>query len=376
MAFLWERGEHAAAARFSAEYVLSAPPAAAALAALDGQPLEGLLCHHWVEQHGKPGAHLVSYWRDRSAYEQERGELERRLGLSDPTYQGFVRQLQTRQPAHRRALERLRRGTHWGRNLLAIVGASTTLMPLYVATCARPMMISRLDCPRNVVAEDRFTGNVSLRNERGLRAKINLVTLNATPQSISPKPITLIFDAQRESVGAHGERELPFEGRLPTDGTYDLAGEVEVEAGLFDRRRPFKVEREIEVWSALPKIYDLALSGGGQSAVVTGRLRLGPAAPNGLGCEVHLHPRSGSAATTAATVRFGAVRFRGVTAWPPPEVEHDAAGRWTASYITWTTPPLPEFTERKLSVELESDQPIDWRELDPEVECSLSTEER
>jgi hypothetical protein len=90
---------------------------------------------------------------------------------------------------------------------------------------------------------------------------------------------------------------------------------------------------------------------------------------------VHIRPQPDPPATTAAAVRVGKFGFRGVETWTP-DVEHDATGAWAGSYLTWTTPQLPEFTERKITVELDADQPIDWRGLVTEVKCREKTEER
>lgn len=318
-----------------------------------------LIFHHQLDPAGD-GACFVSYWESREDFEASQAPLERHLGDAPLQRAAWVRRMSVeRKPLWKRV-------TAYGVlvHIVAILGALSALEDYQAWLFEKPMIALDLELsePINVISGSPLETSLLLTNQRA-NASARVSGLNA--QLSRSRQSDSIPLERSHFLAKAGILKLPIRTRALTDtGPYRLVVAGRGRSGLLWGSKPLTLKRVVNVWSQRPQI-KLSLvpdSNNSSRAELKGLLHVGGEAPAGLDCLVTLKEPS---------LRIGPMEFRGMGSPPEPIISWDGL----VSTQSWTTPPLPGFSNRDFSLYIEGQPANEWVQVleNIEAECHMRT---
>jgi hypothetical protein len=285
------RSSSAAQVAWMAIYDL--PTAAPTPKAADFDGVEGLTVWH-VHQPAAAGAaastRLVTYWMSQGHFARDAPLLQRKLGIS-PVVAGAVgatgsAPLQWWQKV---------KPTTVVLSLAALLGAVEVIVNRYEKLLLAPDLAIKFDLNKVNGIEDTELGTpITVHNE--LTIDHTNITLDAHLVNAEGKKLPLQLSEQRLALLSKSEAQVvSVLTAAPQAGKYTLHVSAESKAGWARFRDSAQTTTTLVVWPKVPTSTVVLKSSGSNRGALTGTIRLGHKALNGLNCEWQIEGMPGLA---------------------------------------------------------------------------------
>jgi hypothetical protein len=189
------------------------------------------------------------------------------------------------------------------------------------------------------------------------------VVLSASLKSKSaPEASLRVEPAQLTHIQAGESQAIVIDGKAPPAGDYEFVVSAKARAGLLRSSKAFELRRSVTVWPKLPTGKLSVRNVQGEMGLLSGSIAIGPAAPNGLDCELEIKGIPG-------------LKYDGVFDFP---FLHEAA-RWRTNEtpgkeiasLRWVVLPVQGREEIRFQVAFFHGSGIDWNKVsrDSSLRC-------
>jgi hypothetical protein len=262
---------------YFAEYVLSAAELPPHSISFDKYP--GLLLYYFV----RPDRSLVwiaTYWATREHFLRDGESFQAQIGAAPAVLDGYVDELKIPpEPVWKRV--------PWYTVVLGIaafLGALQAIGDHFDWIFSVPHLELKPNKARiNLIEGAEFQDTQSLVNQ--LPVAHRKIDLSASLESDSAREQKLnIAPSFVPHMPGSSPQEVTVYGVAPAPGSYRLVVNATASAGRIRSAKTFHFKRPITVWPKIPIGALSVKSVQRDTALLSGRIRVGPAAPNGLEC--------------------------------------------------------------------------------------------
>lgn len=344
---------------YFAEYSLNAENSQTIAPDMKSYP--GLLLYYLIDS--KPGEYRVAtYWSTKEHFLRDAGSFQRDIGATAEELRGFVHGLTARP-------ESIWTRIPWYTVVLGIaafLGAVQAIGNYFDWIFGAPHLALKLDKARVHLIEDaEFREQSSLVNVAAvahreisvsayLKSKSNTVRLNVNPSEVP-------------HIAGSAAQEISITGVAPAPGQYDLVVGANGSAGLIRSAKNFQFSRPVTVWPKAP-VGALSLNKvQGDTALLAGSVAVGPAAPNGLDCELEI--------TGIADLKYDDLFEFPMLYQSAQWRSNETSGSEVAS-LRWAVLPVPAQDNLRFQIALMRPSPTDWNKVSEQstVRCTYRKE--
>lgn len=356
---LLQGGGHGPSPAFLAEYLL--PPNVQVDIDLARYP--GLLFYYLV-QHDTPQQRLCTVWRSRAYYSMAGGRLQAALRATAVAAEGSishsgvpVKPFWKRQSALTALLA-----------LTTLLGALEVLRNHFEAFFVPPSLTLAWDKYRAEYTEgEEFAEPMELVNNLPIPHKrIRLAASWKKQGATAPLALPLHLSPSRVAyLGVGASSDITASGRAPRFGKYEITFLVSARAGHMADRVASTFVRPVTVWPARPAgTLAFRTLADPRTAILGGELYIGPAATNGLDCELTFSPGGG-------LQDRGTFDFPGLVANSSRFLHSSDALAGGIASMTWRVHPQPERKLILFKFAVSRDGNTDWNKLarDARIAC-------
>lgn len=356
--------EGGASPAYYAEYQL-APDQARSISFAD---YPGLLFYH-VVQHEPPGQRLATVWRSRDFYVREGERLRATLQAPQVTVHGYI--------SHSAVPPK----PFWKRQsfltvllaLTSLLGALEALRNHYEAVFEDPSLTLKWEKYRAEYIEmSEFSEHMELVNNLPIpHREVRLSASWMKDGNHIQMPGMAVTPASIPHMAVGATNQITVSGKTPPHGRYEVVFRVTALAGYLADQGSFEFTRPVTVWPAQP-VGSLAFSelGDARTAILHGRLRVGPSAQKGLDCELILKPGAGIRLVEGFD-------FPGVHVVPTRFLHSGGSGSDDLALLRWSVLPVSERQEILFKFAVSRDGVTDWKKIarSAAVHCVYREEE-
>ena len=311
------------------------------------------LAFYYVVRNGGPQQRVATIWRSRDFYLRDGEQLRTELLAPPVLTHGYVARFDMPdKPIWRRV--------PWYTILISVVavfGALQALGNYFDWLFDAPSLTMKWDRSRVHVTEaSDFMETMALVNDLPIAHRsVELIgTLTAAGSAPSPGARLVVSPASIANVGGSARHEITISGVAPRHGMYEMLIEVSGRAGVFGGTRNFRFARPVTVWPKNPVGRLRVERVQEEMALIRGELSVGPAAPNGLDCELEFQ-------------RTSSLRYDGVFEFPGV---HKSA-RWRTNdspanevaVLQWAVLPVGERALIPFQVAISRAGTTDWSQV-------------
>lgn len=251
---------------------------------IDVAKFAGLVAVHVFADADRP--HLISYWKSREDFARSGALLNDAIeGFQNAT--GYIVHFQeARRPLVKRVAWYTLLAT-----VLAVLGAIDTMRSQWARLAAKPRVQTswRMAGNFNYQLGDTIVEPLAVTNRRAVTHTVKVASAVLKNADATPSEFRVSHPPGTIEVPENQTEEVEFRANVTRAGIYELAGELDVQAGRFADPAPTPFSLKLQVWDPEPEISRLHVSRQQTDACeLAGDLLLGQPAPDGIACTVRI----------------------------------------------------------------------------------------
>ena len=237
-------------------------------------------------------------------------------------------------------------------SIAAAVGALDAISIHYDWLLARPLIVVRPEKAKvDVIESSDVRMAVTLVSQLPRTEHRNIkVAAGFIDQNMKSYPLQLV-EHDIAALAGGASKELIIEGTAPEAGEYTFHIDATADAGWWRSARTFVSDARVIVWPKTPRGSIRLVEAKSSWARFVGTVRVGPAAPHGLDCELENQGTSGLKFENQFRTTVGSSNLQ----W------HQAGQLENAiSILTWSTTAVTSMQSISAEVILLKEPPVDW----------------
>lgn len=311
------------------------------------------LAFYYVVRNGDSQQRVATVWRSREFYLRDGERLRMALQAPAVLSHGFVaRFAMPFKPFWRRM-----RVHTIVLSVAAFFGALQALGNYFDWIFAAPSLSMKWNESRVHLTEgSEFIETMDLVNDLPIAHRnVELTgTLSAADSAASPAVQLGVLPASVAHIGGSTRHEITISGVAPRHGKYEMVINVSARGGWVRDTGNFPFTQPVTVWPKNPIGMLRVGSVQDQTALLRGDLIIGPAAPNGLDCELEFQRISG--------LKYeGVFEFRNLHKSAQWNSNESPANE--VAVLQWVVLPVGEHTLIPFQVAIQRDGAVDWNQI-------------